>query len=145
MERLHAEGTPASERLLASTIEAIFGAIALEAGHPKAKEIILGQISALENFATESEFNAKGALQELLQPTVPTEDICYQCLSEDGPPNNRRYTMGIKIGQIEIPELRETAPTKKQAQNKVAAAALKKLKTDRHLLEKITNSYHRDC
>jgi ribonuclease III len=135
------DATALSERMLASAVEAVLGAILIDGGHAPAQKAVEKLVGKLAEETSMASFNAKGALQELLQPAIPAEAIIYQPLEETGPAHERIYTVGLYIGKSSSTLAIGEGSTKKAAENAAAAKALKILKSDRQRLKKITNSY----
>lgn len=110
-------------KLLADALEAIFGAIYLDAGAAAAQEVIL-RLMATQLDALEPETvggNPKGALQEKLQAdgAHPPE---YRIENSAGPPHARRYVASVHWAGQEL--ARGEGSSKKEAEIAAAAAAL---------------------
>lgn len=106
------------------TLEAIFGAVYLDGGFEKAKDVILslmeGQLQ--ESVLHINETDTKSALQELVQRKSKV-DLQYVLVSEDGPEHNKHFVtkvmhMGKTLGIGE-------GKTKKQAEKQAAANAIR--------------------
>ena len=82
---------------LADAVEALIGALYLDAGFDAAKNAIL-EVFAPELEALDPKFaqasNSKGTLQEILQQITPEPPI-YKIVSEDGPPHNRIFASEV--------------------------------------------------
>lgn len=113
-------------KLLADALEAIFGAIYLDAGGSTAQEVILRLMAApLEALEPETVGgNPKGALQEKLQAdgAHPPE---YRIESSAGPPHARRYVASVHWSGQEL--ARGEGSSKKEAEIAAAAEALRGL------------------
>jgi len=81
---------------LADLVEALIGAIYLDAGQDAAQQIIITLIQPLldEALKTNEEPNPKGTLQEILQNLAPLAP-CYRITKEDGPPHNKIFTAEV--------------------------------------------------
>lgn len=115
-------------KLLADALEAIFGAIYLDAGGATAQEVIL-RLMATQLDALEPETvggNPKGALQEKLQAdgAFPPE---YRIENAAGPPHARRYVASVHWAGKEL--ARGEGSSKKEAEIAAAAEALQVLTT----------------
>ncbi len=88
---------------LADAAEALFGAIYLDTGMARAREVIL-QILAPEleklDPAT-AQGNSKGELQEILQKITP-ESPLYEVQSEKGPPHARVFVSTVSWQGLEL-------------------------------------------
>lgn len=111
----------ALDNLLEQAFEALVGACFLELGYEKTKEIVLGWLT-LEKTA---QFNAKGALQELLQPKVAVEEIEYRLAGTTGPDHNRVFTVELWVKGKRIAE--GTGNSKKAAEEDAAQGGLRKM------------------
>lgn len=109
---------------LADTVEAILGAVYLDGGFEAARDFVLRhmkpELSHLD--PSEAHGNTKGALQEILQAVTP-EAPTYSVLEENGPPHDRTYLCQVSWLGEELG--RGTGPSKKVAESRAAAAALK--------------------
>lgn len=109
---------------LADAVEAVIGALFIDAGFERAKSAVLKvfapELDALDPVSAQAS-NSKGALQEVLQQIAPESPI-YRIINEDGPPHERVFTSevtwcGKTLGS-------GTGPSKKIADAAAAAAAL---------------------
>ena len=114
----------ARQVILANTLEAIIGAMYLDGGYEKTHEFIkkhiLSQLPAI--IKSGSYIDPKSRLQELVQEKsgiTPT----YGVLAEEGPDHNKRFTMGVFVGDREVG--RGVGPSKQEAELAAAEAALK--------------------
>lgn len=82
---------------LADALEAVVGAVYLDAGHDRARELVLEifkpELSALDPKSAQAS-NSKGMLQEILQKIAPESPI-YEIVSEEGPPHDRTFTSKV--------------------------------------------------
>jgi ribonuclease-3 len=111
---------------LADAMEAVIGAILLDAGYDFAQQWIQRVFDQKLKELAESEeiFNPKGELQELLQgKNLTTPD--YELVSESGPDHNKSYTIRV-ISQHE-PIGEGSGSSKKAAESSAALDALKNL------------------
>jgi ribonuclease-3 len=115
----------ATERVLASVIEAVIGACYLEFGYEAtAKAVVEAFMPELES-ALEHPVDFKSALQEWLARRGDV--VSYAVVSEHGPPHDRRFTIVATIGSEEIG--RGSGRSKKDAEQLAAQAALDRLTT----------------
>ena len=114
--------------LLSNAFEAIIGAIYLEAGLNKAREI---SIKLLEECHPKIDLKSlskdyKTALQELTQAThgvIPT----YNMLGSSGPDHKKEFEIAIVLDNVTIASAK--GKSKKDAQQKAAKIALKELQS----------------
>lgn len=112
---------------LADALEAVLGAIFLDAGLPVAREIILREfepaIGGLE--ALPGIENPKGELQEFLQArSAPAPE--YVIVSATGPDHERDFECAVLHAGVEL--ARGRGKSKKAAESEAALAALKELR-----------------
>jgi len=117
-------GGRARASTLADAFEALLGAIYIDAGFEKAKEIIITIIdpSIAEINEDPDKKNPKGKLQEVLQAIVP-ESPSYKIFEESGPDHDKLFkVLVLWLGQ----ELaRGSGANKKEAEADAAMNALK--------------------
>jgi ribonuclease-3 len=88
------------DSVLADAVEAVIGAVYLEAGINQAKELIIGLFSSL----MEKSFQGKGFqdyktnLQEMLQ-AKGEEEIVYRVIKESGPDHNKEFVVEVLCGR----------------------------------------------
>ncbi len=115
----------AREVIRADALEAIIGAIYLDSGYESAEAFIAknlyGKID--EVIAKRSYQDAKSRFQELAQEKKGVTPN-YETLSEVGPDHNKRFTVGVFIGEKEI--ARGEGQSKQEAEQSAAQAALDK-------------------
>ena len=111
--------------ILADAMEAVIGAIYLEAGWEGARAIILRllepSLAAISNEGDAEEANPKGSLQEKLQAEGELPPV-YRCLSETGPAHARIYEVVVEWQGRELG--RGEGASKKEAETRAAQAAL---------------------
>jgi len=117
----------ARDVILADAFEAIIGALYLDGGYANAERFIAqnlyGKIDGvIENRAYQ---DAKSRFQELAQEKKGITPG-YQTLSEVGPDHDKRFTVGVFIGDSEI--ARGEAHSKQEAEQSAATAALATMK-----------------
>lgn len=130
------------DSLLADTIEAIFGALFLDAGFDRAKEILIAAFDLAPKRISPRQAKEiigrdhKSRLQEMCQG-LELGTPAYRCLDTDGPDHLKSFTMGIYLQSAEIS--RATATTKKQATQLAAENVLKSCKTVKQLKAYLRN------
>lgn len=87
------------QSILEDAFEGIVGALYLDGGYPEARRVVLGIFGSLEKRieAALETMNPKGRLQELLQESIPIEDIAYQIVNESGPDHRRCFTIEVRV------------------------------------------------
>jgi ribonuclease-3 len=113
--------------LLSNAFEAIIGAVYLEAGLEKAKEI---SIALLEECHPKIDLKSlskdyKTALQELTQASHGVTP-CYEMMGSSGPDHKKEFEIAIILDNETIASAK--GKSKKDAQQKAAQIALEKLK-----------------
>jgi ribonuclease-3 len=117
------ESLIATERVLASVIEAVIGACYLEFGYePTAEAVVRAFAPEVEN-ALEHPVDFKSALQEQLARRG--EFVSYQVKDETGPPHERTFQVAAMVGRRELG--RGSGRSKKDAEQEAAQAALDSL------------------
>lgn len=113
--------------ILADALEALFGALFLDAGFERARELILqlfaeafNELEDLPNLD-----NPKGELQELLQ-AQSQEAPEYRLLSSTGPDHDRAFECAVFFHGVE--QGRGEGKSKKAAESQAARAALENLR-----------------
>ena len=114
----------ARQVILANCIEAVLGAMYLDAGYQStgnfiAREILIELPGIIK---AGSYMDAKSKLQEIIQEkrgVTPT----YGVISETGPDHNKVFVVGAFVGQEEVG--RGTGPSKQEAELSAAQDALK--------------------
>jgi len=113
--------------LLSNAFEAVIGAIYLEAGLAKCREIT---ITLLKETYPKIDLNTlskdyKTALQELTQATHGVTPV-YTLLGSSGPDHKKEFEIQVLLNDTPIAKAK--GKSKKEAQQKAAKIALKKLK-----------------
>ncbi len=113
----------AREVIMANAMEAVIGAMYLDAGiEPVAELAGVHLVSrAGDILATKSYKDPKSALQEIVQErdrVTPT----YRVISEEGPAHQRTFTVGVYVGPKQVAE--GTGPSKQEAEVEAASRAL---------------------
>lgn len=109
--------------ILADVFEAFIGAVYLDQGLDKVKEVV--DMIVIPMIESESEYSFKDyktMLQELVQ--VEQRVVVYELVKEVGPPHDKTFTVMVKVDGIKFGE--GTAKSKKQAEQEAALDALKK-------------------
>ena len=110
----------ATERVLASVIEAVIGAIYLQFGYDAtARAVVEAFAPEIEN-ALEHPVDFKSALQERLARRG--ELVHYEVVEEQGPPHDRTFTVSATIKDVEIGS--GVGRSKKDAEQEAARVAL---------------------
>jgi len=112
--------------ILANTLEALIGAIYLDAGYAQAKEFISEHIIKLLPEVIEKKLyqDPKSYLQEVCQEQRGiTPD--YRVMSEEGPDHAKNFTVGVYLGKELIAQ--GEGSSKQRGEQAAAQAALKAL------------------
>ena len=110
--------------ILADIFEAFIGAVYVDQGYDKVKEIIYQTvIPYIERGDTNFLNDYKSILQELVQTTQ--KSVEYEILEEKGPSHNRIFTVAAKVDNIIYGT--GTASSKKEAEQEAAKNAMAKL------------------
>jgi ribonuclease III len=123
-------GPGSRDRMLAGAFEAVIGAVALDRGFGTARRFILRLLErdAPEILATaEGVANPKGRLQELLQDRFRRAPD-YQTVSTQGPDHARTFVVEVTFDERALG--RGVGPSKREAEQAAAAAALTALAAD---------------
>jgi len=113
--------------LLANAFEAISGSIYLDSGYDAARDFIARNLlTRLDHIIKEKLYiDPKSEFQELMQEhegVTPRYDV----ISEDGPDHNKKFLVGVFVGENKWGE--GTGTSKQAAQQAAAIAAVKKFK-----------------
>ncbi len=110
---------------LADAFESLLGAIYLDGGFEKAKEVVLKLCSEAVNFVTEEpeEINPKGKLQELLQ-AISSVSPKYRILSQEGPDHRKTFSACVEWQDLTLGS--GAGRSKKEAEIRAAQDALEK-------------------
>jgi ribonuclease-3 len=113
----------ATERVLASVIEAVIGACYLAVGYDSTAAAVVDAFSPEIDYALEHQVDYKSALQELLARRG--ELVSYDVVEEQGPPHDRTFSIAAVIEGVEVG--RGSGRSKKDAEQEAAQAALESL------------------
>ncbi len=117
------EGLIATERVLASVIEAVIGACHLAFGYDRTAAAVVEAFAPEIEEALEHPVDFKSALQERLARRGAL--VSYDIVDEQGPPHDRIFSIRATIGGVEVG--RGTGRSKKDAEQEAAQAALEAL------------------
>ncbi len=94
-----AQGGRERASILEDALEAVIGAIYMEAGLEGVRESVLKIFGALNERldAQLDDHNPKGQLQELLQPSLGNNSIEYRVTEESGPDHKKEFTIEVWI------------------------------------------------
>lgn len=114
----------ARDVILADAFEAIIGAIYLDAGYSSAETFIVKNLcSKIDDVIEKRSYqDAKSRFQEVAQDKKGVTPN-YETLSEIGPDHDKRFTVGVFIGEKEI--ARGVGQSKQEAERNAAEAGLK--------------------
>jgi ribonuclease III len=114
------EALIATERVLASVIEAVIGACYLQHGYDATAAAVVQAFAPEIEEALEHPVDFKSALQERLARRGET--VSYAVVDETGPPHDRTFTVSARVGgqQLAI----GTGRSKKDAEQQAAQSAL---------------------
>ena len=113
--------------IIADTVEALIGAAYLDGGYENAKRVIFTVLrEELENPGNvNSRRDFKSVLQEWSHKHA-LGDVAYETVKTEGPPHDMRFYVNVLINQNKVAD--GVGKSKKGAEQKAAAAALKILK-----------------
>ena len=117
------EALIATERVLASVIEAVIGACYLEFGYEATATAVVEAFAREIDDALENPVDYKSALQERLARRG--ELVSYAVVDEQGPPHDRTFRVQATIGDKEIGS--GVGRSKKDAEQEAAQAALESM------------------
>ncbi len=114
-------------RRLEDALEALIGALYLDAGWERARAVVLRLYGDLQQRleATEARHNAKGRLQEYVQGLSPAPELSYHRLDATGPDHRRHYTVEVRID--DTPFGTGSGTSIKAAENAAANQAIERL------------------
>jgi ribonuclease III len=115
-----AEALIATERVLASVIEAVIGACYLHYGYEDTAAAVVDAFTPELERALESPADFKSALQEHLAQRG--EVVSYEVVDERGPPHDRTFRISAKVAGVEVG--RGVGRSKKDAEQEAARVAL---------------------
>lgn len=109
--------------ILADVFEAFIGALYLDLGLDKVRQVVQQVIIPMVESEDEYFFkDYKTILQEIVQ--TDQRSVVYETIRELGPSHNKTFTVAVKVGGIKFGE--GTDKSKKQAEQKAALDALNK-------------------
>ena len=118
-----ANGGKHRKATLADMFESFLGAVYLDQGYKKAKEIVYEVVIPFIKEKPETFFmDYKSELQEMVQTTK--KSVTYELVKEEGPSHDRTFTMNVIVDVIVLGT--GTAKSKKEAEQKAAHHALEK-------------------
>ena len=115
----------ATERVLASVIEAVIGAIYLQFGYDATAQAVVEAFAPEIENALEHLVDFKSALQERLARRG--ELVHYEVVEEQGPPHDRTFTVSATIKDVEIGS--GIGRSKKDAEQEAARTALDSMRS----------------
>jgi ribonuclease-3 len=134
-ERLHAQAPPgsgqstdtlvATERVLASVIEAVIGACYLHAGYEHTAAAVVEAFTPEIEHALRHPVDFKSTLQERLAQRG--EIVAYEVTAELGPPHDRTFEIVARVGPRPVGT--GSGRSKKHAEQEAARFALEQLET----------------
>jgi ribonuclease-3 len=114
------EALIATERVLASVIEAVIGACYLEHGYDTTATAVVEAFAPEIDEALEHPVDFKSALQERLARRGET--VSYAVVGETGPPHDRTFTVSARVGGQQLAT--GSGRSKKDAEQHAAQSAL---------------------
>jgi ribonuclease-3 len=114
------EALLATERVLASVIEAVIGACYLKFGYERTSAAVVEAFTPEIEDALENPVDFKSALQERL--AQHGQLVAYEVVGEDGPPHDRTFSVSAVVVGVEVS--RGVGRSKKDAEQEAARAAL---------------------
>lgn len=128
---MSADGLKDTERVLASIMEAVIGAVYLHHGYDTTAAAVVEAFEPEITAALEHPIDFKSALQERLAQRGET--ILYAVTAEEGPPHERTFEVAASIGERPVGTGR--GRSKKAAEQEAARAALTLLDVDADVVE----------
>ena len=118
-------GGRARPSILANTLEALIGAIYIDAGFDTAAAVAAGLFEGrIEDVDSHARLDYKSRLQERAQALWQTAPV-YEVVAEDGPDHDKRFEVALSLAGR--PYGRAVGRSKKEAEQGAAAAALEAL------------------
>ncbi|NCA98297.1 MAG: ribonuclease III [Clostridia bacterium] len=116
---------------LANAMEAIFGAVYLDAGYDKARTIILALLDEYIQQALTGDmvYDYKSRLLEMVQGTRGNSILRFVIVNEEGPVHDRVFTAAVVVDDRQIAT--GSGSSKKDAEQKAAREALRYLSCNR--------------
>ncbi len=132
-----ASGGRAKKSLLVNAVEALLAAVYLDGGIDAARSVVEALVFTEAALGEAVEKLAGGAPKSALQEWAQARKLDapeYRVLAESGPVHRRIFTVEVRVGG----ECRAAAegPSKKAAESKAAAAALKIVENEEWVLQK---------
>jgi ribonuclease-3 len=118
------EALISTERVLASVIEAVIGAVYLVFGYEKTAEAVVAAFTPEIEDALENPVDYKSALQERLARRG--EIVTYVVVEEQGPPHDRTFTVSAEVDGVLIGS--GVGRSKKDAEQLAAQTALESIR-----------------
>ncbi|HLI33354.1 MAG TPA: ribonuclease III domain-containing protein [Solirubrobacteraceae bacterium] len=113
----------ATERVLASVLEALIGACFLQVGYERSAAAVVDAFAPEIERALQFPLDFKSTLQEQLARSG--ERAAYELIDERGPPHRRTFAVGVRLrGELVG---RGEGPSKKVAEQEAARQALERL------------------
>ena len=118
-----ASGGKHRKATLADMFESFLGAVYLDQGYRKAKEIVYEIVIPFIKEKPETFFmDYKSKLQEMVQTTK--KSVTYELINEEGPAHDRTFTMNVIVDGIVLGT--GIAKSKKEAEQEAAHHAMEK-------------------
>lgn len=118
-----ANGGKHRKATLADMFESFLGAVYLDQGYKKAREIVYEVVIPFIKEKSETFFmDYKSKLQELVQTTK--KSVTYELIKEEGPAHDRTFTINVIVEGIVLGT--GVAKSKKEAEQKAAHHAMEK-------------------
>jgi ribonuclease-3 len=116
---------------LANAMEAVFGAVYLDAGYDKAKSMILNLLGEFlqQAMAGDMVYDYKSRLLEMVQGTRGNSTLKFVIINEEGPVHDRVFTAAVIVDDKQIAS--GSGSSKKEAEQKAAREALTVLSCNR--------------
>ncbi|NMA99985.1 MAG: ribonuclease III [Firmicutes bacterium] len=112
------------DSLLCDVLEAVYGAIYLDAGFERAQEVILRHLPEWDSREI-TRIDAKSTLQEHFQQIAKKPPV-YNLIQETGPDHDKRFVVEVRFEGELLGE--GIGTTKKEAEQEAARSALARLK-----------------
>jgi ribonuclease III len=132
-EGVNADALVDTERVLASIVEAIIGAVYLHVGYDRTAAAVVEAFAPEIQQALDHPIDFKSALQERLAQRGET--VTYTVTAEEGPPHERTFEVSAAIGERPVGAGR--GRSKKAAEQETARVALELLDTDADAAEEL--------
>jgi ribonuclease-3 len=132
-EGVNADALVDTERVLASIVEAVIGAVYLHVGYDRTAAAVVEAFAPEIQQALDHPIDFKSALQERLAQRGET--VTYTVTAEEGPPHERTFEVSAAIGERPVGAGR--GRSKKAAEQEAARVALELLDTDADAAEEL--------